>query len=265
MNHFEPKDHTFTICAYKENKHLEKCILSLCNQKVKSQIIICTSTPNEHIQSLADKYQLPLYINPDPSSLSGDWNFAARMVKTKLYTICHQDDYYFEDYLEKVLENANKASKPLIIYTNYVEDKNGALDKSNVNLKIKNILNWPMKYKLGWKSKFIRRRVLSLGNPICCPSVTFNKEYIEDDFFDKSFKNAADWDAWERISKKNGEMVYCKNYLMAHRIYEESTTTENIKNNIRTIEDGQLFRRFWPKPIASLLTKVFKLSEKNNG
>ncbi len=265
MGSFTVKDHTFVVCAYKENKYLDNCVRSLMEQEVKNKIIICTSTPNNYIQSIADKYGLELYINPNPSSLSGDWNFAARQAKTRLYTLCHQDDYYFKDYLKDVLEYANNASNPIFIYTNYMEDKKEGLVKDNLNLKIKNILNWPMKFKANWSNKFIRRRCLSFGNPICCPAVTFNKDFVKDDFFDKTFKNAADWDAWERLSKLDGDVVYCPNYLMAHRIYDESTTSENIKNNIRTKEDNIIFKRFWPTLIANLLTKLFKYSEKSNG
>ena len=51
-------DHTFAICAYKESPYLEECILSLKNQTVKSNIIMATSTPNEWIQGLAEKYEI---------------------------------------------------------------------------------------------------------------------------------------------------------------------------------------------------------------
>ena len=55
--------HTFVICAYKESPFLEKCILSLKKQIVESSIIIITSTPNAYISKMADKYDIPLYIN----------------------------------------------------------------------------------------------------------------------------------------------------------------------------------------------------------
>ncbi len=49
------KLHTFVVCAYKESKYLEECIMSLVNQEVKSHIIMVTSTPNEYISSMAEK------------------------------------------------------------------------------------------------------------------------------------------------------------------------------------------------------------------
>ena len=47
------KNHTFVICAYKESPYLEECIQSLMNQRIKSNVIITTSTPNVYIERLA--------------------------------------------------------------------------------------------------------------------------------------------------------------------------------------------------------------------
>ena len=54
-------NHTFIICAYKESPYLDKCIQSLLNQTVKSNIVMYTSTPNDYIQDIADKYAIDLY------------------------------------------------------------------------------------------------------------------------------------------------------------------------------------------------------------
>lgn len=44
--------HEFVICAYKESKYLEDCIISLKKQKKKSNIKLATSTPNNYIENL---------------------------------------------------------------------------------------------------------------------------------------------------------------------------------------------------------------------
>lgn len=56
--------HTFAVCAYKESPYLEDCIQSLRAQTVKSNILIATSTPNDYIRSIAEKYDIPLIVNP---------------------------------------------------------------------------------------------------------------------------------------------------------------------------------------------------------
>ena len=70
------KKHVFSVCAYKESEYLEDCIKSLVNQTVKSDIIICTSTPNKHIKDIAEKYKLNLYVRNGKSDIRDDWNFA---------------------------------------------------------------------------------------------------------------------------------------------------------------------------------------------
>ena len=57
---------------------------------------------------------------------------------------------------------------------------------------------------------------------------------------------------------------YIHKSLMGHRIYEESTTSKVLKDNGRTKEDYEMFRKFWPKFIAKRLTKVYQKSEKSN-
>jgi len=54
--------HTFVICAYKESEHLEKCIKSLQKQTLKTNIKMVTSTPNDHIRGLAEKYGIELFV-----------------------------------------------------------------------------------------------------------------------------------------------------------------------------------------------------------
>ena len=51
---------------------------------------------------------------------------------------------------------------------------------------------------------------------------------------------------------------------MGHRIHEESTTTEIINENIRTSEDLEMFKKFWPEWIAKKLNNLYVNSENNN-
>ena len=88
------KDHTYVICAYRESDYLEECICSLMKQKVKSNIIMVTSTFNEFLHKLSHKYNIPLFVNLGEAGISGDWNFGLSKVKTPIATIAHQDDIY---------------------------------------------------------------------------------------------------------------------------------------------------------------------------
>ena len=48
---------------------------------------------------------------------------------------------------------------------------------------------------------------------------------------------------------------------MSHRIHDEATTNQMIKENGRTSEDLAMFRRFWPAFIAKPLTRFYRRSE----
>lgn len=255
-------NHTFAVCAYKESKYLEECILSLLAQSIKSEIVIATSTPNEHINSIAEKYGLPVFVNTGVAGIAGDWNFAYSLAKTEYVTLAHQDDTYEPTYAEKILEKAEKSKNPIIAFSEYFEIRNGEKVYKNKLLKVKKFMNIPFRFFK--KSRFMRRRVLSLGCPICCPAVTYNIKNCRDLKFNTDFQNSCDWDAWERISKYKGSFVYLKEPLMGHRIHEESTTTEMIENSRRSQEELIMFKRFWPGFIAKPLAKLFASSTKSN-
>lgn len=259
---FQANDHTFVICAYKESQFLEECILSLKNQTVKTNIIMVSSTPNEYIKNLAIKYDISFIKNPNPSDIANDWNFALSQVKTPLATIAHQDDVYKQEYVEKIIQRMNDCKKPLIAFTRYSELRNGEEVVDNKLLKIKNILLSPI--KIFSSSKWIRRRSLSMGNGICCPSVTYVLPNLPKPIFVKGMKSNIDWDAWERLSRLNGDFCYCDEVLMSHRIHEESTTTEVINETGRSSEDLEMFQKFWPSWIANLIESKYKDSEKQN-
>ena len=225
---YTEKDHTFVICAYKESPFLEECILSVKQQELLGNIIMATATPNEYIKGLAHKYDIKLHINPDGGGIAKDWNYGVEAAKTKLVTLAHQDDIYMADYLKEILTSINASNNPLIAFTDYGEKRDSQIVKKSKLLKIKKILLSPLRIKCLQNNKWIRRRVLSIGSAICCPSVTLVKENLKLPVFKEGMKSNLDWEAWENISKEKGTFVYCNKILMLHRIHAESTTSQII-------------------------------------
>lgn len=260
MEKFE--NHTFVICAYKESQYLEECIKSVINQNVKSNIIVSTSTPNEYIEQLAKKYNLLLYINTGKSGIGEDWNFGISKTTTDYVTIAHQDDIYNANYLEEIVKYLEKGKDFVIAFTDYREIKNGKQIELTRNLKIKKMLLAPLKtFK---KSKFVKRRVLSLGSSICCPSVTVNTRITGKNPYKTELKCDLDWDTWYEMTKYNENFLYINKELMQHRIHENSETSNLIENNIRLKEDLIMLNRFWPKPIAKFIMKFYGQAIKTN-
>ena len=257
-------DHTFAICAYKESPYLEECILSLKKQTIKSKIIMATSTPNEWIKNLADKYQIPLYINKGEGGIAQDWNFAYRQTDTGLVTIAHQDDIYEPTYLKDVMNCVKNTKKPVLAFTDYGELRNGEKIRKSTLLTVKRLMLLPLRIRALGKIVFFKRLVVRFGNPVCCPSITYVKKEFNGDPFEVKFSSNVDWMMLEKATRKDGSFCYSRNIGMFHRIHESSTTTEIIHGDIRWKEDYEMFCRFWPKWIAKPLVKIYRLSEKSN-
>lgn len=256
--------HTFAICAYGESPYLEKCISSLLKQTQKSKILIATSTPNNYITSIAEKYNIPIYINTGEKGLAGDWNFAYKCAETPLVTLAHQDDIYYQNYGEDVRAALNTCRHPLIAFTDYHELRDGITVTKNRLLGVKRLMLTPMKIHGFWKSSFVRRRILSFGSAICCPSVTLVKENLGDFSFKNNMKSNIDWQAWEEISRRKGEFAYVSHPCMAHRIHQESTTSSLLEINGRREEDLYMYRKFWPEWMAKVIEHFYQSSEKSN-
>ena len=258
------KDHTFVICAYKESPYLEDCIRSVTGQTICSSVMIVTSTPNTFIRKTADKYQIPLICNHGEAGIAGDWNFAIKTAKTPLVTIAHQDDIYGRHYLEAVLQAASFCSHPLILFTDYDELRDGKIVRGNRLLRVKRLMLSPLKIKACWKSIWVRRRILSMGSAICCPSVTIVKKNVSLPVFENNMKSNIDWQAWEKMSREKGEFAYIPSALMLHRIHRDSTTSQLLEKDQRRVEDLYMYRKFWPEWIAGIIEHFYQYAEKSN-
>ena len=241
--------HEFVICAYKESKYLEDCIISLKKQKKKSNIKLATSTPNNYIENLCNKYQIEMFVNKGEKGIAGDWNFAYSCSDAQYITIAHQDDIYRENYSTEIINTFDKYPHALIAFSDYSELINGNFSDNGFNLKLKRIMlknlrNHDKAYRIKNKRSAIR-----LGN---------------EPLFKTGFRSNVDWETWERISRAEGEFLYCNEILMAHRIHEESETSAVIGDNLRSKEDYEMFLKFWNRPVAKVLTKIYSLSEKEN-
>lgn len=264
MSRPESVSHAFVICAYKESPYLEACIQSLVRQSVKSEILMVTSTPNENIRVLAEKYGLPLKVNTGESGLAGDWNFALGAAEADLITIAHQDDVYMEEYTSSVLSAYQKCKNPIILFTDYYELRGKDTVKSNQLLRVKRFMLLPLRWRPAWGSRFVRRRILSMGSAICCPSVTLVKKRVPEKLFRNNMKSNIDWQAWEELSKKRGSFAYIARPLMKHRIHKDSTTSELLAQSARKQEDLYMYQKFWPKPIAEFIEFFYCRNEKSN-
>jgi glycosyltransferase involved in cell wall biosynthesis len=259
------QEHAFVIPAYKDSSYLEDCIQSLMNQKVKSEIVLTTSTPSPFIEGLAKKYSLKYCVNDKPSSIAGDWNFALAQANTKLVTIAHQDDIYDPLYTESILNELHqRGENNLIVFTGYEDLINGGVRKSSLNSLIKSALLWPFFFSKNIKNSFFKKSILLFGDPICCPTVTLNLAATPTFKFSTEYTCALDWLAWIQLAKQKGSFIYINKKLVQHRIHIESETTNQINNGRRQQEERKLFEMMWGKPLAKLISKIYAIGYKDN-
>lgn len=264
MNKYLGRNHTYVICAYQESIYLDACIRSLQKQTVPSNIIMVTSTPGKYLSDMAKRYQIPLLLNEGEKGIAGDWNFALSRVRTPIATIAHQDDIYEPWYTETLLSYINQSKRPLIFFSDYGEIRDGQKKDHNRLLDTKRLMLMPLRPKWAQRSIFIRRRVLSMGSPISCPTVSYFLPNLPDKIFSAGYRSSLDWQAWEKLSRLKGDFIFCSKICMYHRIHAESTTTEVLQENGRYREDLEMFSKFWPRGIARILERFYKDSEKSN-
>lgn len=247
------KNHTFTICAYKESEFLEECIQSLKSQTIESNIIICTSTPNNYIKKLADKYKLKYYVKKSKSDIQDDWNFAVSKCKTDLVTVAHQDDIYDRKYLERII--SNYTGDELMLFTEQYYYKNNQIvnDKNTV---IKKILKLPLRLRLR-NIRWIRKLTLSFGNTVNCPSVTYNVKLLGKPLFTSDLKFGLDWDTFFKIYSQKGKISYISTPSIYFRVHDGATSKSFIVNQKRYDEDVIMFRKFWPNWIVKIIMKFY--------
>ena len=257
-------DHTFSICAYKESPYLEKCIKSIMNQTLKTKVIMVTSTPNDYIRNLAEKYKIELLVRDGKSDIRDDWNFAYDSADTKWVTVAHQDDLYGKRYAEEISRKIEKVSKKhfkkdlLAVLTDYIPIKNDKIGKRDINSKIRRFLRTPLKSDRLAGTKFWKKAVLSLGNSICCPTVTYNKDVLGDSFFTSELKFNIDWDTFYKLAEIKGIFAYVDKPITFYRVHDDATSKEFIENHLREKDDIYMFSKFWPKWIVKIIMVFYK-------
>lgn len=264
---FTASDHTFVVCAYKENPYIVETIKSLRSQTASGGgVILSTSTPNDYLRSVCSSFDIPMVINPSPHLAGDDWNYGYDSAGTRLVTLAHQDDLYEPTFLECVLDAFNRRGdgSELISFTDYYEIREGRVVDDNAILRVKRVMNWPLRFGLVNGRPWLKKRILSFGDSICCPAVTFVRENVGPSPFDTTYVNSCDYKTWVDLARRPGGFLYVPRPLMGHRIYAESATSRNLEDDIRKGEDLEILSSLWPRPVARAVNRLYSLSEKSN-
>ena len=264
--------HVFVICAYGESPYLESCIQSVLTQKQnlrkgrgkrRMPVLLCTSTPNAHIEELAERYRLPLFVRRGQSSLRADWNFGIEMAKiwagAQLVTIAHQDDVYHPDYRARLFSAWKKYGNKLSVFCAHYRSINAKGEKIRGKTEtVKRILRLPLHIFFLRRRKAGKRLALRFGNSIGCPTCTYNLLRTGLPLFQKNYQFALDWDTLWRLAGQDGYFICSERALMDYRIHDGAATKANIVNHNREGEETALFSQMWPGPVVRILMHFYK-------
>lgn len=255
-----PSKLTFVIPAYGRSPYLRECLASLRAQTRSVNIAIATSTPNDHIQTLADEFICPLLVNSEGGGIAADWNFALHCQPVGYVTLAHQDDIYHPEYAERCLCILERYPDVGIVFTDSVELIGEKIYTHNKREQVKRLLR-----KFAFLGRDVAskpshyRRLLGFGCPIPCPSVLYNKARLGEFRFSSEFSLNLDWDAWSRITRAGHSVGYVRGDLVIHRIHADAETQKGLLDRRRESEDLSMFNRFWPIPVARLLMSFYRL------
>jgi Glycosyl transferase family 2 len=259
-------NHTFVIPVYRAAPNLAPLVESLRAQDgTQSEILLTTSTPSAELDAFASRQSLPLHVNPRRMDIASDWNFAFAAATTELVTLAHQDDLFGHSYVSRLNGALRAHPGAIMAFCDYSEHTPLGARPTNINLRIKRALR---------RRAFGRRecisdtrdkvRLLSLGNPICCPSVMFNRSLLADFRFPAGFQTNLDWMAWLELARRPGGFAYVRAKLVSKGVHPGSETTATIANRARAREDRAIFDALWPRPVAAALSLFYRLGYRAN-
>jgi glycosyltransferase involved in cell wall biosynthesis len=259
-------DHSFVIPVYQTAPSLAALIESLRAQDGPlSEILLSSSTPSTQLDEIAKRYAIPLHINRERKDISADWNFALAAATTEFVTLAHQDDLFDRSYVARLRTALHENPGAILAFCDYSEHTPRGPRSRNVNLRIKRAL---CQRAFGARECIFasrdKLRLLSLGNPICCPSVMFDRSKIPDFRFPDGFRTNLDWRAWLDLARSPGGFAYVRDPLVSKGVHAESATTATIANRARKREDRALFDALWPRPIAAALAAAYSLGYRAN-
>ena len=86
----------------------------------------------------------------------------------------------------------------------------------------KRFMNFLFRFKIFNNKQFIKKFIISLGNPICSPTVTYNKEKLTVPIIPDDCKTSWDWNTWTHFAEYKGSFVYIKEAILLKRIHSDS-------------------------------------------
>jgi hypothetical protein len=155
-----------------------------------------------------------------------------------------------------LLSSVKGKSSVILFFSDYLPIRHGIIGEKDLNCRIRRFLRLPIRGH--GSSRFWKRAILSLGNTICCPTVTYCRANTGQSPFSSELKFNIDWDTFYKFAGKEGEFVYYDAPLAFYRIHDGATSKEFIVDHQREKEDRIMFRKYWPGWMADLILYFYR-------
>ncbi|RYH41980.1 MAG: glycosyltransferase, partial [Alcaligenaceae bacterium] len=236
------QQHVFVVPAYGRSAHLRSCLASLRQQTRPSPVIICTSTPHEGLERLAEEFDARLVVHSPNAGIGHDWNIALFSANAQWATLAHQDDIYLPHFAEDTLALLAVNPDASLVMTGYGELAGEQVRALTPMMAVKRLLQeLAFLGRSAIRARDVKRRLLRFGCAIPCPSVTLRLAPKAMQFREDLRLNL-DWDAWLRLADEPGAFVRVKRVSMLHRIHTGSETSIETRFT-RTKAPGSSARR----------------------
>ena len=128
---------------------------------------------------------------------------------------------------------------------------------------VKKVLRMPLRLCSLADQTWVKKLPLMFGNSICCPSCTYNHDFIGDDMFKSDMQFALDWDNLYELAGKPGRFICSEKPLIAYRVHDGATTKACIEDDRRSGDEIAMFRKMWPEWIVKILMRYYKKAYEN--
>jgi glycosyltransferase involved in cell wall biosynthesis len=251
-------DHDAVVPAYGDSPFLEMCLASLRDQTRPPALLVTTSTPSPFIEALCRRFEAPLVVNHQGGGIAADWNFALHASGARYVTLAHQDDVYFPQFAQASLTAFERTPQASLSFTRYREiDDEGRPKSSKISLVKGLIETLTLGGAIAVKGARLRA-YLSLGNPLPCSSVTFDRAALPDFTFSDELSSNLDWKAWLDLCEAGVIFARAPEPLVGRRHNALTETARLIKSGKRKTEDLIMFERLWPGPIARIIARLYE-------
>jgi len=251
--------HAFVVMAHGDSPFLDGCLRSLRAQSLPAKILLTTSTPSTFIEKTAGEHAVPITVNDHRGGIASDWNFALKATAVRRVTLAHQDDVYRPAFLERSLALL-ESSEAVMCFTSYQEIDDDGRDTSSKISKVTHLLEWATLGRRTLIKPAQMRAFLSMGDPLPCSSVTFDRARLNGFEFSSDYDCNLDWDAWVRLIEEGRSCVRVPERLVGRRHNPLTATSRLIREGVRQREDLRMFRRLWPTPLAEVIAFAYRAS-----